>query len=96
MHMLSFMEYTAKQLALKDIQTLPWIGKKSSEWLYGIGIRKAIDLKGANPQELYNKLEKAGYPTFDRIMLYVLRCAVYSVTEPHPKKHLLKWWNWKD
>ncbi len=86
----------ARDIALKDLRTLPGIGVKSSEWLYGIGLRSAIDLRGKDPKELYTRLEKHGYPTHGRIMLYVLKAAVYSVSEPNPKRHLLKWYNWKD
>lgn len=87
---------TPKEISLKDLQTLPGVGVKSSEWLYGIGLRSAVDLRGKSPETLYALLEKKGFPTHNRIMLYVLRAAVYAVSEPNPKKHLLKWYNWKD
>ena len=63
-----------------------------------IGIYSINDLKGGNPEYLYNKSNKVAGVVQDRCLLYVFRCAVYfSETEDKDRdQEKLKWWNWKD
>lgn len=80
----------------KTLQEIPGVGKEISEDLRNIGIRSVGDLKGKDPETLYERLCKREGKKIDRCMLYIMRCAVYyaSNTRHNPKK--LKWWNWKD
>ena len=80
----------------KQLEEIPSVGKKIAQTLRDIGIRSTGELRGKNPEKLYQKLCRYKANPVDRCMLYVLRCAVYyaSNTEHDPK--LLKWWNWKD
>lgn len=81
---------------LKDLQTIPGIGKNIAQDFWNIGIKKVSDLKGKDPEKLYLKLcAKQGYQ-IDRCVLYVCRCAVYFAQTKNPKPEKLKWWNWKD
>jgi len=38
---------------LKELQTIPGVGKSISQILWNIGIEKVSDLKGKDPEELY-------------------------------------------
>ena len=82
----------------EPLTKIPGVGKSISEDLFNIGIRKISDLKGQNPQKLYEKSNKFEGVKQDRCLLYVFRCAVYYAETPEKKrnKEKLKWWNWKD
>lgn len=87
-----------KETSIKELRSIPGVGKQVSLDLYGIGIYQISDLLGKDPQALYDKLcEKAG-AKIDRCMLYTMRCAVYFASTPEDKRdeRLLRWWNWKD
>ncbi len=85
-----------KNAILKELQVIPGIGKACSEDLYNLGIRKVADLKGKNPEKLYDALCKKAGVKIDRCMLYTFRCAVYYASHKTHKPELLKWWNWMD
>ncbi len=81
---------------LKELQTIPGVGKAISQDLYNMGIHSVADLKNKNPEKLYTKLcVQKGMPV-DRCMLYVFRCMVYFASHTKHDPELLKWWNWKD
>ena len=85
-----------KAKILKELQTIPSIGKACSYDLWNIGIRSIDDLKQQNPRALYDKLSVHSGVTQDICMLYTFRCAVYYATEKKHKKEKLNWWYWKD
>lgn len=85
-----------KNTVLKNLQTIPGIGKACSLDLWNIGIRKVSDLAGANPMNLYKRLNEFSGVTHDICMLYTFRCAVYFATEPVHEPEKLQWWYWKD
>ena len=80
----------------KELLTIPGIGKSLSQDLVDIGIRRVRDLKGRDPERLYQKLNTLRGQHIDRCVLYTFRCAVYFATETKHDPALLKWWNWKD
>lgn len=75
---------------------IPGVGKSIAQDLININITSISQLKGKNPERLYDKSNKFAGVVQDRCLLYVFRCAVYYAgTKKHdPEK--LKWWNWKD
>ena len=77
---------------------IPGVGKSIANDLLRIGITSVGDLKGKDPDDLYDKSNIVAGKVQDRCLLYVFRCAVYYAgTKPekrNPEK--LKWWNWKD
>ena len=81
---------------MKELQTIPGVGKSISRDLLDLGIRTISDLKGRRPEALYNELCSIQGTQVDRCMLYVFRCAVYFATEENHDPELLKWWNWKN
>ena len=83
-------------LTSKQLEQIPGVGVKIAGTLREIGIRNAGDLKGKNPEKLYQKLCRYKANPVDRCMLYVLRCAVYYASNTKHNPKLLEWWNWKD
>lgn len=81
---------------LKELQTIPGIGKSIAMDLWNIGIRSVNELKDKNPELLYHLSNQYAGCVQDRCLLYTFRCAVYFATEPSPEPEKLKWWNWKD
>ena len=81
---------------LDDLTEIPGIGKKLSDDLNRLGIRKISDLKNKDPQNLYGRMCRMEGKSVDRCVLYVFRCAVYYASNNSHDKRLLKWWNWKD
>jgi len=83
---------------IKDLTTIPGVGKSIARDLLNIGINTVNDLKGKDAEDLYSKSNQfAGYVQ-DRCVLYVFRCAIYFAETPKSEqdKEKLKWWNWKD
>jgi hypothetical protein len=87
---------TIKQQQLKELRTIPGIGKSLALDLWNIGIRKVDDLKNKNPNTLYRKLNRQTGTTQDPCVLYTFRCAVYFTSEQIHDADKLKWWYWKD
>jgi hypothetical protein len=85
-----------KSKILKELQTIPGIGKSISLDLWDLGIRKVSDLKEKNPLTLYNRSNKLAGVKQDPCLLYVFRCAVYFASEKRLIKEKLNWWYWKD
>lgn len=87
-----------KHRAIKELMQIPGIGKTIANDLCDIGYTSINDLKGQDPQLLYDLHNRFRGSVQDRCMLYVFRCAVYYAdTDKHlhdPEK--LKWWNWKE
>jgi len=83
-------------MVIKQLKTIPGVGKSIAEDLYDVGIRAVSDLNGADPEILYMRMCERQGVTIDRCLLYVLRCAVYFASEPVHDPELLKWWNWKE
>jgi hypothetical protein len=54
------------------------------------------DLRGEDPEQLYQRICAQRGQHIDRCVLYVFRCAVYFATEKEHDPDLLNWWNWKD
>ena len=80
----------------RQLMQIPGVGKAIADDLLNLGIEQVSDLKGQDPELLYDKLCKLQGTQVDRCMLYVFRCAVYYASEPHPSPEKLKWWYWKD
>ncbi len=85
-----------KQIAIKELQTIPGIGKSITNDLWDLGLHSIADLKDKNPEELYLSLCAIRGRHIDRCMLYVFRSAVYFASSKQHDPELLKWWNWKD
>ena len=82
--------------ALKELQTIPGVGKSISRDLLELGYRKVEELRAEDPEKLYQHLIALRGRHIDRCVLYVFRCAVYYASNSRHTPELLKWWNWKD
>lgn len=79
-----------------DLQTIPGVGPATERDLLQLGIHRVEDLRGGDPQALYDRLCALQGQSIDRCVLYVFRCAVYFASTRRPDPELLRWWNWKD
>jgi hypothetical protein len=82
---------------LKELRTIPGVGKSIAVDLWDLGIRKVNDLKGKSPEQMYRESNQLAGMVQDRCLLYVFRCAVYfaETDESAREKEKLLWWNWK-
>ena len=80
----------------QSLQVIPGVGKSIEQDLRNIGIHQVSDLKGKDPQELYDASNLFAGCVQDRCLLYVFRCAVYFAEHTRHDPEKLKWWNWKD
>lgn len=80
----------------KPFTAIPGIGPSMAQDLVDLGYRSPADLRGQNPQIMYDELCELRGQRLDRCVLYVFRCAVYFVSTVGHDPNLLKWWNWKD
>jgi hypothetical protein len=80
----------------KELQIIPGVGKRLSQDFVDLGYRKAEDLRGEDPERMYQNLCSQRGQHIDRCVLYVFRCAVYFASNSVHEPELLKWWNWKD
>jgi len=87
-----------KQQVVKELSTIPGIGKSLATDLWNIGITSIADLKSKNPEVLYDLSNNYACAIQDRCVLYAFRCAVYYSNTPKEEQEpdKLKWWNWKD
>lgn len=95
-HKLSENNFTYRERVLRSLQDLPNVGSSIAIDLWDLGIRAPADLKGKDPQKMYDDLCDQRGAHIDRCMLYVLRAVVYiaSADEVDPDKKM--WWKWKD
>ena len=85
-----------RRRVLRELQTIPGIGRSLAQDLYALGIRRVTDLRRKTPEALYRRLEKLTSSPQDRCVLYTFRCAVYYAKTARPDPRRLLWWNWKD
>jgi len=92
------MTRAATDSVIRELTIIPGVGKSIAADLRSLGIRRVADLRGKDPERLYERSNRLAGEVQDRCLLYVFRCAVYYAdTEGrrrNPEK--LKWWNWKD
>ena len=84
--------------SIKELTTIPGVGKSIARYLFNIGIRRVADLANKNPDDLYHLSNQFAGCVQDRCLLYVFRCAVYFAQTPDydRDREKLQWWNWKD
>ncbi len=80
---------------ITDLQRIPGVGPRIEQVLRDLGVNQVAELRGANPEHLYERLCVLRRAAIDRCVLYVFRCAVYFASQREYDPELLKWWNWK-
>ncbi len=86
----------ARAKVLDALRVIPGVGPSIAADLYALGIRRVADLKGRDPQQLYEQSCALAGQHIDRCLLYVYRCAVYYASNVRHAPDKLKWWMWKD
>ena len=83
--------------AIRDLRRIPGVGISIANDLWNINIKSVIELKGLDPEALYDRSNEYAGVVQDRCVLYVFRCAVYFAETPPDEREpdKLKWWNWK-
>jgi hypothetical protein len=83
---------------MKELMTIPGVGKSIARDLLNIGITGIDNLKGKDPEKLYLQSNQHAGCVQDRCLLYVFRCAVYfaETASEDRESEKLQWWNWKD
>lgn len=79
-----------------ELSQIPGVGPKMASYLEQQGIHTIADLKGKDPQEIYEKDCAAKGFRVDACALYVWRLAVYYAENEEKDPEKLKWWYWKD
>ena len=82
--------------ALTDLRRIPGVGPSIADDLWRLGVRRVVELRGRDPEELYGRFCALVGGPVDRCLLYVFRCAVYFAQTPDPDPERLRWWYWKD
>ena len=85
-----------RRAVLKELRRIPGVGASVADDLWRLGMRRVDDLRGQDPQALYERLCELQGVHVDRCMLYTFRCAVYFASHERHDPELLKWWAWKD
>lgn len=84
-----------KNELIKDLMTIPGVGKSIANDLQLLGYKSVAGLKDQDPEKMYEKLCVITNSKQDKCLLYVFRCAVYYASNDKHDAELLKWWNWK-
>ena len=82
--------------AMRDLRRIPGVGESIAGDLVRLGYGSVAELRGEDPQTMYETLMRLEGAHVDRCVLYVFRCAVYFAGETEHEPEKLKWWNWKD
>jgi len=82
--------------SLKALQIIPGVGPRLAQALVDLGFSEVAELKGQDPEKMYQDLCALRGVGIDPCVLYVFRCAVYYAGHMVHDPDLLKWWNWKD
>lgn len=80
---------------MSELRKIPGVGKETEKDLLMLGYTTIDSLKGADPQEMYDRTCQMTGIKQDRCVLYVYRCAVYFAETENPEPEKLKWWNHK-
>lgn len=81
---------------MDDLQSIPGVGKNMAAHLNALGIERVSDLRGKDPEALYEQECLMQGCTVDRCVLYVYRLAVAWAEGRIETPEQRNWWNWKD
>jgi len=90
------MHHLKRRSSSDPLQAIPGVGPSIAEDLRALGIDDPTDLRGRDPEDLYDRINRIRGVKQDRCLLYVFRCAVYFAGTSRHRPELLKWWNWSD
>lgn len=79
----------------EDLLNIPGVGKAMKEDFIRLGYYSVSSLKGADPEEMYERQCQIQKKHVDRCVLYVYRCAVYYADHDGKDCEQLNWWDFK-
>lgn len=81
-----------------ELQRIPGVGPNMALHLERLGYTGVEDLKGENPELMYERDRRLHGGMLDRCVLYVYRLAVWFAENEGKEMpaERLKWWNWKE
>ena len=65
------------EVGKRPLTSIPGVGKSIAQDLADLGFTGVEDLRGEDPQQMYDRLCALRGCMIDRCMLYVFRCAVF-------------------
>lgn len=80
---------------MSELRRIPGVGAQTEKDLQMLGYTTIASLRGADPEEMYQRECAMHGVQVDRCQLYVYRCAVYFAETEHPEPEKCKWWYWK-
>ena len=80
---------------MSELRPIPGVGAQTEKDLQMLGYTTIASLRGADPEEMYQRECAMHGVQVDRCQLYVYRCAVYFAETEHPEPEKCKWWYWK-
>jgi hypothetical protein len=85
-----------RRVAPHELQSIPGVGASLAQDLRDLGYEQVSQLRGADPEHMYQLLCVLRGEHIDRCVLYVFRCATYYANHAVHDPERLKWWRWKD
>lgn len=85
-----------KLASAQSLLSIPGVGPDMQQHLNQLGIQTVDQLKGQNPEELFERDCAMQGIEVDRCVLYVYRLAVYYAEHEIREKEKLRWWYWKN
>jgi hypothetical protein len=79
-----------------DLRTIPGVGPSIERDLVELGVARVAELRGRDPDRMYDDLCALRGERIDPCVKYVFRCAVYFASHEVHDPSLLQWWNWKE
>jgi len=83
-----------RRAALRALQRLPGVGPSIAADLLSLGVRAPADLAGADPLDLFARLQARTGQRQDPCVLDVFRCAVQAASGEQTTPELSRWWTW--
>lgn len=88
--------FHALKRSQNDLRSIPGVGPNIEQDLRNLGYSTLESLRGADPEEMFQRDCRLKGFSEDRCQLYVYRLAVYFAEQEHHDPEKLKWWYWKD
>ena len=80
----------SEELNLSDFKKIPYVGEATETDLLALGYTDIASLKGANPDEMFERTKALGRGS-DRRFYMFYRMICYYANTPHLDKAKLKW-----
>lgn len=79
-----------------ELEKIPGVAKAMKKNLQTLGYQQVEELKDADPEEMYERLQTIKDEKIDRCVLYVFRTAVAFAKEEQKEHFQKNWWDFKE